>query len=256
MVDNPPPLDPGIVPTHIPCSLACIGKLQSTPAGGQSPYTFSWSTGSTNHSITNLCAGVFFLTLSDSRGCILQDTAEIVDLSYGTVVSTTQSKDTIYQGQSVQLNTTFISGYSYSWSPATGLNNANIHNPLASPSVTTTYLVNLIDIYGCSYSDTVVIVVLDVFCEEPYIFIPNAFTPNGDHQNEVLYVRTLYAESAYFAVFNRWGERLFETTDLNQGWDGTFRGTLSAPGVYVFLVEIKCFDGRTFTKKGNVTLIR
>jgi gliding motility-associated-like protein len=220
------------------------------------PYTYNWSNGGTNDYINNLCAGTYFLTLTDSRGCVISDTAEIIDQSIGLVISTTSSKDTIYQGQSVQLTTTYIPGYSYTWVPTTGLNNPNKHNPIASPTKTTTYIVVFSDIYGCTYTDTITVVVLDVYCEEPYIFIPNAFTPNGDHINDVFYVRTLYAESSYFAIYNRWGERLFETTDLNKGWDGSFRGTMSQPGVYIFVVEIKCFDGRTFTKKGNVTLIR
>ena len=256
VVDNPPPLLPGITSTHVPCQIACIGKLQSSPQGGQSPYTYNWNTGGTASSINNLCPGTYFLTLTDSRGCVVTDTSTIIDLSIGTSIHTSQSKDTIFQGQSVLLNTTLLPGYTYSWQPATGLSNPGIHNPVASPKSTTTYIVTLFDIYGCTYSDTVTIVVLDVYCEEPYIFIPNAFTPNNDLNNDVLYVRTLYAESAYFAIYNRWGERLFETTDLRQGWDGIYKGVMSQAGVYVFVVEVKCFDGRTFTKKGNVTLIR
>jgi gliding motility-associated-like protein len=92
---------------------------------------------------------------------------------------------------------------------------------------------------------------------EPEIYIPNTFTPNGDGYNDVFQVRGPLFEVFYFAVYNRWGQLLFETTDMSQGWDGMYKGKASDPGVFGYYVRIKCVaEGEEIFKKGNVTLIR
>jgi gliding motility-associated-like protein len=98
--------------------------------------------------------------------------------------------------------------------------------------------------------------VIEVFCDWPYIFVPNAFSPNGDGINDVLYVRSIYAEEVYFVVFNRWGEKVFETNDITIGWNGIYKGRDADPGVFDYYLEVKCFNQVYFKKKGNITLIR
>ena len=93
-------------------------------------------------------------------------------------------------------------------------------------------------------------------CEEPYIFIPNAFTPNGDGSNDVLAVRGLGIQDLYLTIFDRWGERVFETRSQDDTWDGTFKGEKLPPDVYGFYLELTCWNGETFRKKGNITLLR
>jgi gliding motility-associated-like protein len=97
-----------------------------------------------------------------------------------------------------------------------------------------------------------VIVIAD--CGEMYV--PNAFTPNNDGANDVLYVRGICLESLTFMVFNRWGEKVFETTDQRVGWDGSYKGEDLNTGVFVYRLEGKTYDGVGFSLKGNVTLIR
>lgn len=87
-------------------------------------------------------------------------------------------------------------------------------------------------------------------------FVPNAFTPDGDGLNEVLFVRGAAIDEVFFAIYNRWGEKVFESTSKTQGWDGTFKGKMLTPDVYGYYVEVRCFNGETYFKKGNVTLIR
>ncbi|HPG73394.1 MAG TPA: gliding motility-associated C-terminal domain-containing protein, partial [Bacteroidales bacterium] len=92
-----------------------------------------------------------------------------------------------------------------------------------------------------------------------FIFIPNAFTPNGDGDNDYFkpYAPPALITSMYFAVFDRWGEIIYESTNINdQGWDGTYRGKLLAPDVYVYFFEATCLNQDTYNQKGNVTLIR
>jgi large repetitive protein len=87
-------------------------------------------------------------------------------------------------------------------------------------------------------------------------FVPNAFSPNNDGENDVLYVRGITVTDLHWMIFSRWGEKVFETKDANTGWDGTFKGQLLPTGVYGVLVRGKCDDGQYFEKKGNITLIQ
>jgi gliding motility-associated-like protein len=144
----------------------------------------------------------------------------------------------------------------YNWSPAQGLSNPNVANPTASPTQTTTYLVTMTDPLGCSNTDTVTVVVEVVICEEPEIFVPNAFTPNGDQNNDRVFVRGNTIRELVFRIYNRWGEKVFETNDPAIGWDGTYEGKVATPAVYVYYLDAICFDNQRFFKKGNISLIR
>ena len=109
---------------------------------------------------------------------------------------------------------------------------------------------------GFTRTDTVPVYVRDVICEEPYVFVPNAFSPNGDGKNDILYVRGEVIREVSFKVYDRWGEKVFETNDLTRGWDGTFRGQPCEPGVYDYHLQVTCLGMKRYFKKGNVTLLR
>jgi gliding motility-associated-like protein len=164
----------------------------------------------------------------------------------------------IIAGSTVQLHATSLYGQnvSYLWSPESSLDNSIAINPIATPSQTTIYTVTFTDINGCSKSDTVLIRVSHLDCSEPFVYIPNAFTPNNDGTNDQFRLRSKIIETMLLRVYDRWGELLFETTRLDEGWDGTFRGQPCDPGVYVFYVEAVCISKQPFIKKGNVTLMR
>jgi gliding motility-associated-like protein len=108
----------------------------------------------------------------------------------------------------------------------------------------------------CSRQDTVEIKVYEIICEDPYVFIPNAFSPNGDNENDVLYVRGIWIEKMIFRIFDRWGELVFESTDVAYGWDGSFRGKMLDPDVYDFYLDVTCIGGLKSITKGNVTLMK
>jgi gliding motility-associated-like protein len=86
--------------------------------------------------------------------------------------------------------------------------------------------------------------------------VPNAFSPNGDGKNDILYVRGEVVREVSFKVYDRWGEKVFETSDLTKGWDGTFRGQPCEPGVYDYHLQVTCLGMKRYFKKGNVTLLR
>lgn len=136
------------------------------------------------------------------------------------------------------------------------LDNPLIFNPFANPTETTTYEVLARNAAGCEALALVTVTVVQLACEEPFIFIPNAFTPNGDGVNDVFFIRGNNFDELYLAIFNRWGQRIFESNSADIGWDGTFDGAPLPPDVYGYYAEVRCFDGRIFVKKGNLTLIR
>jgi gliding motility-associated-like protein len=159
---------------------------------------------------------------------------------------------TIAIGNSTQLNATGASGGSWSWSPSTGLSSSTIQNPVASPTTTTTYTVSYTDSYGCSASDTVTVDVIEAYS----IFIPTAFSPNGDGANDVLYVRGAGIKTLEFVVYDRWGEKVFESQSINDGWDGTFRGKEMNTGIYVWYATAVFYNGTSQELKGDVSLVR
>jgi gliding motility-associated-like protein len=94
------------------------------------------------------------------------------------------------------------------------------------------------------------------------VFIPNTFTPNGDGVNDRFYVsgRGLGAVTK-MAIYNRWGELVYEGTgaranDPGFGWDGTYKGEVLAPDVFVYVIEVQCTTGEPFTFRGDISLIR
>lgn len=167
-------------------------------------------------------------------------------------------KDTLiaYSGESAHLETIFDPSLTYEWLPYEGLNDPFVYNPIATPTETTTYTLTITNNQGCIAVRQITIIVISPDCREPNIFVPNAFTPNGDGNNDVLYVRSNLIESMEFAVYNRWGQKVFETNDQNIGWDGTYKGTELSSDVFGYYLKAKCYDGEEYFKKGNITLIR
>ncbi|MBL7742059.1 MAG: WG repeat-containing protein [Chitinophagaceae bacterium] len=147
----------------------------------------------------------------------------------------------------------------WQWSPATNLNCTNCSEPSATVKKDITYHASVRNIYGCMATDSVRI---KTFCENSQVFIPNAFTPDGDGVNDILMVRAKGIEMVRsFRIFSRWGELLFEKTNFppntpTYGWDGKIKGVTGAPEVYVYTAEVTCDNLQTYTYKGNVSILR
>jgi gliding motility-associated-like protein len=88
------------------------------------------------------------------------------------------------------------------------------------------------------------------------IFVANAFTPNGDGKNDIVYVHNENIKTLKFYVYDQWGELLFTSMSQQQGWDGTFKGKTEPAGVYVYYLEAMMNNGERVTKKGTITLLR
>lgn len=179
---------------------------------------------------------------------------KVVDIPNVTIVPPGQyvSDTTIRFGQCLTL--TGSGAKSYMWRPDYKLSNfLTVPVVTVCPQNTTQYILEGWNSSQCHSSDTINVIVVDD-CGE--MFVPNAFSPNNDGANDVLYVRGECLETLTFMVFNRWGQKVFETTDKNIGWDGTFKGDIMNTGVFVYRLEGKDYDGKGYSLKGNVTLIR
>jgi len=192
--------------------------------------------------------GMYYITASVGQ-CIAYDSVYVI-VNPAPVASAGTDK-TITLGEYINLYGS--GGPTYSWQPASTLTNAGIANPIAFPTTTTTYTLTVTNIYGCSDTDNVVITVDYVPTD---VFIPNIFSPNNDGVNDVLYVYGSNIKEMHFKIYNRWGEKVFETETQSSGWDGTFKGKNAAQGVYVYSLKALIVNGDEVNLKGNVSLVR
>jgi gliding motility-associated-like protein len=165
----------------------------------------------------------------------------------------------ILAGMTAQLHATGTLISTYAWSPSETLSCDDCPSPVASMSVMTTYKIDVYTDHGCHASDSVKIL---IYCDNSQVFVPNAFTPNGDGQNDVFYPRGIGIKTIKsFRIYNRWGELLFEREGINlndadNAWDGTYKGGTPRPDVYVYIIDAVCFTGDPVFIKGDVTIIR
>ena len=253
---NPPLFVNDTASTPVACDAACNGVGTVISSGGVPEYSYLWDNGDTDSSSYNLCPGWHYVTVTDANGC--RDSLEVnIDISTeGLGVVAWADNYVVYNDESTIIRTIDGDNYTYNWAPTETLNDYTLQNPTASPKVTTMYTVTVTDEYGCKNIDTVLITVKELICGEPYIYVPNAFTPNGDGKNDILYAYGDIIDELYFAVYDRWGELMFETEDISKGWDGTYMGKKLDPAVFVYYIKAICRDKETFIKRGNVTLLR
>jgi gliding motility-associated-like protein len=159
---------------------------------------------------------------------------------------------TIFPGEAYQIKSQTNCSY-FSWFPPAGLDNPNVSDPVATPVISTRYIVKARTEWGCEAADSINI----YYDISSLIAVPNVFSPSGSGVNSKLYLlRRGEATLNYFRIFNRWGNLVFETTDINEGWDGTYKGKPQPLGVFVYEIEAATNTGGTFRKHGNVTLLQ
>jgi gliding motility-associated-like protein len=195
-------------------------------------------------------SGIFIEPFLTSNGC---DSILTINLTINSIPNVTVSTEntTILLGDSVQLEA--FGASSYIWSPSIGLSCANCPSIIASPLTSTTYQVIGTDSNsGCTNLSKVKI---EVEIELNEIFVPEAFSPNNDGNNDKLFVRGSIKDFT-FSVFNRWGEVVYRTQNQSTGWDGSFRGKELDAGVFVYYLTGVDAAGNTINKKGNITLVK
>lgn len=199
---------------------------------------------------------LFSFQASNQHGCTVEGQIQVLGYAIIPNLSVSASPDTLINGQSTLITATNNPAYQYVWTANGALLPEMGFSFTANPNETTLYIVEIETSDGCINIAEVLVVVLNPICEEPALFIPNAFSPNGDGNNDLFRIRSRYIDEIYLVVYDRWGERIFETRDPEQGWDGRYQGQLLSPDVYAFYLEVRCIGGAEFIRKGNVTLLR
>ncbi len=150
------------------------------------------------------------------------------------------------------------SNYTYLWSPPTGLNATNIGNPIFTYDRNTQYTITLTSDSGCKVVDTLLVILRAPAAPiKSSLHVPNAWSPNSDGHNDKLFPLTINVnELYYFRVFNRWGQLMFETQRIGEGWDGIYRGKAQISDVYTWTVNAKGLDGVLYKLSGNALLLR
>lgn len=239
----------------LPCNVA-KGEALISVDNGVAPYTFQWTNGDNTATLKNVQPGTYNVTIRDAAGCALDTSVTILNTNSFKVEI--EGAGHIELGETVDLKATSTGSdeVSYTWVPAFGLQCPSCANVTVRPAETTTYKVTAIDaIYGCTaIAEATVQVGTD-----NTVFIPNAFTPNGDGQNDLLQLYGSLQGIRYFQllVFNRWGEKVYETNDQFFAWDAIYKGEKLEPAAYLYVMKVVHLNNETSrTFKGSITLLK
>jgi gliding motility-associated-like protein len=234
--------------------------------GGTPPYSYSVDGGETyqaDHRFGGLKAGNYTLLVKDNNGCLFETSAAVIQPD-STVVMIQPAEATIEFGASYtikgQTNLLPEDVAQVFWSNANTLDCEDCLRPVASPQQTTDYLMTIVSQNGCTDQAS-----FRLFVDRSKaVYIPDAFSPNGDGSNDRFYIfaRSGIVENIRtFQIYNRWGETVFEGYNLSpnnpeHGWDGTFRGAYMTNSVLAWFAEIEFIDGTVELYKGDLQLFR
>jgi gliding motility-associated-like protein len=200
-----------------------------------------------------------YYTVLAWEGSCIPDTNRVIVTVHPLPTVNAGTDETIVAGATVQLHAAGSLIETYRWSPVKDLNCETCSSPVASPEATTSYTVTVTSAFGCIAKDDVTVHIL---CDESQLFIPNTFSPNADGENDVFYPRGRGLSSILsFRVYNRWGEMVFEKrnialNDQAAAWDGSYKGVILAPDVFVYVMEGICTSGERMMWKGDINLVR
>lgn len=251
------------IPNAGPDIVVCLGKtIQLNGSGGTSytwlPPLYLSNPGIPNPIVNVPGAGVYTyqLQVADNSGCATtqKDTVKVTVLPPVRVFAGNDTAITLNRPFQLNAIDVFNSGFnSYTWTPAFGLNNTSIKNPVATLDRDMTYVVTARTANDCIAIDDIRI---RVFLG-PEIYVPTIFTPNGDGLNDI-FIPTYVGikELKYFSVYNRFGEPVYTTTNQSHGWNGQHKGQLQNNAAYVWQVAGVDYNGKTIFRKGTVILAK
>jgi gliding motility-associated-like protein len=254
---DPPAAD--IETQDIGCFGEADGVILVTPGESGLLFSLDGENYTTDTLFENLSAGNYSIYVQNAIGCESVYQASL--FSPSEIFLELPDELTINLGESITINSTTNSFAieNYLWLPGENLSCLDCLQPNASPTINTLYTLTITDASGCIATDEVFIRVIPI----RDVYVPNAFSPNGDGINDEFYLQSgpNVANIRLLRIFDRWGEFIFEAdnfppNDPSQGWDGRFRGQMMNTGVYVFFAEIEYLDGVVEVVKGDVTLVR
>lgn len=234
----------------------CEGTQVTLNGSGGASYL--WNNGGTDGQPFTPAVGttVFTVTGTDANGCVNTDNVNVTALPMP-VADIEADINSGFPVLSVNFTNNSANANSYSWNFDNGqLNTVSSTSPQStSYSEPGTYVVYMIADNGvCQVTDTVHIIVIPF--PDPWIHIPNVFTPNGDGANDEFTIQTSYVAEMEIQIYNRWGEFMDEIIGTTDFWNGQFNGKDASDGTYFFKYYVKGINGKELTGHGNVTLIR
>lgn len=244
-IDQPTPINLSVSEDNVQCAGDATGSITSYVSGGTPPYSYYWSNGATDASLTGLSSGHYKLTVSDSHGCLADTEAYITEsdpLWIGLYPNNTSCED-----QSDGWIESEVSGgsggYTYLWS------NSETYNAVydLAPGE---YSLTVTDIYGCTEVETSVVDAANIAC----LNIPTSFSPDGDGINDDWVIQNIHLyPDCLMQVFNQWGTLLFESHGYTENWDGTYNGNPLPAGTYYYILS---FSNNMETIKGTITIVK
>jgi gliding motility-associated-like protein len=191
----------------------------------------------------------YTVVTSNMYGCT--DTATVSVTVKAAAVIHLQDSVTLYPGENYQIDPVTNCSI-YSWTPAGGLSSKYIANPVAAPQISTKYVLTGVTEWGCKTKDSINIYINT----EPVFTVPNAFAPGNGANGTFRLIKRGNGTLRHFRIYDRWGVVVFQTSNIEEGWDGTYKGTPQPVGVYVYDITAISTTGNAFNKTGNVTLLR
>lgn len=230
----------------------CPGNQAMLWAAGGTQYTWTPEEGLSDPTSATTIANPetstqYTVYITDAHNCA--DTEKVMVQVYPQAVLALPDSVHIYSGEKYHLEPSTNASY-FTWFPPSGISSTTVADPLLYPEVRTRYFVTAVTEAGCSIKDSI-----DIIVNETVLDMPNAFAPNGGN-NMFKPSKRGIATLKDFSIYNRWGNKVYSSSNIDAGWDGTYNGVAQPMGVYVYTIEAVSDSGRMFTQKGNVTLVK
>ncbi|MFN8283403.1 MAG: gliding motility-associated C-terminal domain-containing protein [Chitinophagales bacterium] len=229
----------------------------------QTGYSIVWKNGSDTFTTTNIdtavvsntTTGNMQFTIKYGNGCSKTGNVPITVNQLPVISAIVDKPDAKYE-EEVQLNVNGSTNNNYNWLPASLVSNDSIKNPTAVITATTLFIVTAKDKNGCVSTDSVKVNLINE-CTEAFIYVPSAFSPNGDGINDCFKIVSPPRLTNYkMVIFDRWNEKVFEANNTTDCWNGMYKGGEAQSDSYVYVISYTCYNGAQLYKKGVVTLLK
>lgn len=256
VVDAPPLIFTASTTDPLCITFPNSGNIAITPTSGTPAYSYLWSDGTRSAVLSSLRPGTYQVTVSDAQGCT-SISSYTLGYQYDFTIEA-NPRVTLPLGESVELEY-IVNGNAGTltnlWSPNRFIDCETCEKTTASPLATMLYRIDVENQVGCKASDTLTIKVVPSYD----LYVPNAFTPNQDGFNDSyeIYGNKKIWKFIDMQIFNRWGEKVYSSNDIDFKWDGRYKGSLLTPQVLTYILQVTYING--FTDKlqtGTISLIR
>jgi len=238
-VSQPPIIDYTTAQSH--CGQS-DGNIMTNVTGGIPPYIYQWSNGAISPNLSNISSGSYILTVSDNNGCSSSISITVTEAPKPQANFAPKPQITTIDDPIIYFENYSIGASSYEWDFGDGYNSSEF-SPIHTYQNAGEYhiLLSAIDQYGCidTAGANVIIQEFNTY------YVPNAFTPNRNELNESfnIFGSGINPNTFEMRIFDRWGKEIFFTKDINQGWDGTFKGEIVPAGIYTYIIKFEDSQG-------------